>query len=219
MSQEIAAPRRRGRPPRINLSMVLDAARDVLPTRLTVQLVSDRLGVHRNAINYLVGGKDGLLRLLAEDALLHRPAPDTNGLDSWVDLLHEYGVWLREHYAGMGELPDYLPCDVLIDPIESRFVTHITDALQKAGFSDETCRRAVCGVSVLAAGYSHAVRLVASLAPNSMPLDGSGAKPVSLIPEQGAVKLPTLDPEQFEFMLDTYISGLKLENANRPNEK
>lgn len=211
MNQEIAVPRRRGRPPRINLSMVLDAARDLLPSRLTVQLVSDRLGVHRNAINYLVGGKEGLLRLLAEDAVLKRPAPDTDDLVSWVDQLHEYGVWLRDHYVNMGELPDYLPSDVVFDPSECKFVTQIMAALQEAGFAKATSRRAVCGVSILAAGYSHAVRLVASLTPADEPIAGAGTVPASRTSGRSTVTLPVLDHQQFEFMLDTYISGLRVE--------
>lgn len=214
MNQEIAVPRRRGRPPRINLSMVLDAARDLLPSRLTVQLVSDRLGVHRNAINYLVGGKEGLLRLLAEDAVLKRPAPDTDPLVSWGDQLHDYGVWLRDHYLIMGELPDYLPSDVVFDPSECKFVTQIMAALQEAGFPKATSRRAVCGVSILAAGYSHAVRLVASLTPEGEPIAGAGTVPTSRAPESSTVTLPVLDHQQFEFMLDTYISGLTRELAN-----
>lgn len=202
--------RRRGRPPRINLNMVLSVSRSISPDQLTIQVVADRLGVQRNAINYLVGDKEGLLRLLAEDALLHRPAPDTHGASTWCDLLHEYGVWLRDTYLTMSDLPDYVPCDTIIDPQELDFVQNIERVLNEADFPQSMCRRVILGVAALTAGFVHSVRLAA----RAVPLNGlrhavSDDGRVPLSPEQAGSALPDLDSEQFEFMLDSYIDGLE----------
>ncbi|WP_394525453.1 TetR/AcrR family transcriptional regulator [Paenarthrobacter nicotinovorans] len=68
MSAPQAAQRGRGRPPRISRAKVVEAARKLDPTRLTMQAVADELGVDRKTVHYHVSDREELLQLVAQDA-------------------------------------------------------------------------------------------------------------------------------------------------------
>jgi AcrR family transcriptional regulator len=67
-----AAGSRRGRPPKLDLAQIIEAAEAFDGEPVTITALAERLGVARNAISYYVKGRNDLEMLLAERRLAAR---------------------------------------------------------------------------------------------------------------------------------------------------
>ncbi|MEU8240213.1 TetR/AcrR family transcriptional regulator C-terminal domain-containing protein [Actinoplanes missouriensis] len=141
--QDDSAPRRRGRPPRISRARIVAEARAMDPETLTMQAVAERLGVDRKALNYHVSDRDGLLELVALDAL-HAEVGETElpaGAD-WREATRHFAHAMRSGMVRTGALFEYVRMPVgglsTLAPAE-----RYAETLLAAGFTAEQASRAL----------------------------------------------------------------------------
>ncbi|MFD4636655.1 TetR/AcrR family transcriptional regulator [Lentzea sp. NPDC058436] len=94
------SPPRKGRPPRISLTAILDAAETLSPDALTMSAVARHLGVATSALYTHVRDREELLGALAERLGAELRAPEED-LD-WRTWLRTYA---RDMYAALGRHP------------------------------------------------------------------------------------------------------------------
>jgi AcrR family transcriptional regulator len=137
-------PRRRtGRPAQIDRAAILRAARDIDPSHLTMRAVADLLGVDPTSLNYHVGGRGGLLRLVATDAFLTRLAVGIPDEGPWSVAAARFAQLFRDALLATGPLVDHVRFDGAamvrtLAPVETLLRT-----LEGAGFDPEDAARFV----------------------------------------------------------------------------
>ncbi len=135
-SDQPPAPRRRGRPPRISVDMIVAVTREIPARDVTVQAVADALGVDRKAVHYYVRGREELLALVAAELVgenVQRIAISAD--DDWRDVLRGFAVGMRDAIVDTGSYSHYLDMPTLflaaIDVVEISL-----SALLRAGFAE-----------------------------------------------------------------------------------
>lgn len=161
---------RRGRPRRLTLDQVLDAALQIGLADLTMNQVAEQLGVAKAVLYGYVGGRDELVRLATARAGQRHPFPEDNG-QPWPDYALEHARAVFDLMTGDVQLvASYLSgglgAVVQVDRTEAWIAS-----LTKRGF---TGREAILleqaiGFVVLGAAvnYNHAVTLRSRGLPHS----------------------------------------------------
>lgn len=211
----MAQERRRGRPPRIDREKILAVARTLPPGRLTMQAVADRLGVHRNAVHYYVADREGLMKLLAHDAVV-RNARDYHIPEdtSWQGVVRAFATWLKDNYLAAGELLDYYRYDAPENLKELLPVEHLLKTLIAQGFTPERAGRTLIMTVTLALGYARDVLLSgedgthpqSTAIAEAIPVDNAEFALLRRLADSGGQQA---DPAQFAFSLETMIRGLE----------
>jgi TetR/AcrR family tetracycline transcriptional repressor len=113
------------------------------PETLTMQAVAEQLGVDRKALNYHVSDRDGLLELVALDAL-HTEVGGTElppGAD-WREATRHFARGMRDGMVRTGALFEYVRMPVgglsTLAPAE-----RYAETLMAAGFTEEQASRAL----------------------------------------------------------------------------
>jgi TetR/AcrR family tetracycline transcriptional repressor len=113
------------------------------PETLTMQAVAEQLGVDRKALNYHVSDRDGLLELVALDAL-HAEVGGTElppGAD-WREATRHFARGMRDGMVRTGALFEYVRMPVgglsTLAPAE-----RYAETLMAAGFTEEQASRAL----------------------------------------------------------------------------
>lgn len=131
-----ATPARVGRPPRVSVAAIIEAAREIGLERVTLKEVAERLGVALATLYRHVKNRDELVRLAAFEAALERRLPDSAHAH-WTELATRYAETLFESFVAepqmiaellKGRIGPHAEVDVL-----EQFLTEIT----KHGFSEE----------------------------------------------------------------------------------
>jgi AcrR family transcriptional regulator len=140
-SEPTVAPPKRGRPPRINRSVIAAAANELGLEGLTLKGVADHLGVSVAALYHYVSGKDELLRIAAEESTRAIPLPVDHG-QNWAQWLFEWAEYNRAVFSSQpGLLAQYL--EGAIEPeVMVRTLDDILAVLVREGFSVENANRA-----------------------------------------------------------------------------
>ncbi|WP_328467753.1 TetR/AcrR family transcriptional regulator C-terminal domain-containing protein [Actinoplanes sp. NBC_00393] len=138
------APRRRGRPARIDRARIVAAARDMDPQTLTMQAVAERLGVDRKALNYHVSDREGLLELVALDVLSGEVSeiPMPAGGD-WRDQLRAFAHNMRAGLVRTGALFEYVRMPVAGGLAGIAAAEKLMESLVAAGFAERDAGRAI----------------------------------------------------------------------------
>lgn len=219
--------RLKGRPARIDRKKIVDASRQIPAERLTMQAVAEVLGVDPTALNYHVGGKDGFMRLIAEDRAraavddFELPDPST----PWQETLVVFAHAMRRAVTSIGPLSHYIES---IPSLTAHFlspVEHVLRVLVNAGFDIETAVRSIALVSHVAAlnGRLDAKRkdrrngvLTSHTEERIRFFESEEADSLPLLREVVLGDHPDLVPdraggteEQFDFDLDVLIAGME----------
>lgn len=144
---------RRGRPRRLELDQVLEAALAVGLQQLTMATVADRLGVAKAVLYGYVANREELVRLAAAFAARHHDFPEDHG-QSWTIWTLEYARALFETMTMEGELLETWLNGGQSPVVEVDAAEMWLAAMTKRGFSGEEAlqlRRAVSHVVIGAA--------------------------------------------------------------------
>lgn len=136
-----AARSRRGRPSRIDRDQIVAAARGIDPQALTMQAVAERLGVDRKALNYHVSDRDGLLELVALDALHAELAGISLPAGDWRQAVRVFARGLRDGMARTGALFDYVRIPLAGSSGVLASADQLIQMLVGAGFAAEDAGR------------------------------------------------------------------------------
>ena len=214
---EAAGPRRRGRPRQISRERIVSAARDLPPDTLTMQAVAGALGVDPKALNYHVGGREGLRELVALDVFeseLRRVELPEDG--DWRVVARSYAAAIRDAYLKVGVLATsfHLPAASglgALAPVEC-----LLQALVDAGFDAVQAGRALTQISetAYAAGRTAVLAAQNRVHPNvpevADALEHAAAQDFSILRQVIAANGTDTDgADQFEFSLAVVIAGLE----------
>jgi AcrR family transcriptional regulator len=97
-SHATAAPNRVGRPPRVNLQLIVEAALEIGLDRVSLPMIADKLGVGSSTLYRHVRNRDELLRLATVKVALERRLPAGTDLH-WSELAARYAESLYESLA------------------------------------------------------------------------------------------------------------------------
>jgi AcrR family transcriptional regulator len=147
----IAPARKSGRPPKLVLEQVLDAAIEIGLEEVTIAALAEQLGTGIAAIYRLVESRDHLLRLGAERLAKGLSVPKDRG-QSWAAYLVDYGEWLfNVLVTGPNLLTRYLE-----GALDSAFTVPGTElvlaVLCKRGLAPVEALRALEGVTLIVGG-------------------------------------------------------------------
>ncbi len=209
--------RRRGRPRQIDRERILSAARDLPPDALTMQAVAGALGVDPKALNYHVGGREGLRELVALDVFeseLRRVELPADG--DWRVVARSYAAAIRDAYLQVGVLATsfHLPAANglgALAPVEC-----LLQALVDAGFDAVQAGRALTQISetAYAAGRTAVLAAQNRVHPNvpevADALEHAAAQDFPILRQVVAASGADQDgTDQFDFSLAVVIAGLE----------
>jgi TetR/AcrR family tetracycline transcriptional repressor len=209
--------RRRGRPRQISRERIVSAARDLPPDAMTMQAVAGALGVDPKALNYHVGGREGLRELVALDVFeseLRRVELPADG--DWRVVARSYAAAIRDAYLKVGVLATsfHLPAASglgALAPVEC-----LLQALVDAGFDAVQAGRALTQISetAYAAGRNAVLAAQNRVHPNvpevADALEHAAAQDFSILRQVVAASGTDQDgTDQFEFSLAVVIAGLE----------
>jgi TetR/AcrR family transcriptional regulator, tetracycline repressor protein len=209
------APRRRGRPSRINLQAIVEVARTIDPAALTMQAVAERLDVDPKAINYYVGDREGLLALTAfeifNEELSKAPPPEG---DDWRDVVRNYARALRHASAQLGPLARSIRLREAASRSSLELVESVLAAIAAAGFEPGDARRILVAISDIAFADVIDIDLVAQhkthpQVPDLLQaIEGAGQSFPHLREVVSVAQQSPHDDRQFDFHLESFLSGL-----------
>lgn len=211
-AQPSPAPARRGRGTRAGLTRegIVEAARGLDPSTLTMQAVADVLGVDRKALNYHVRDRESLLELLAIDAMLAASSevevhPDAD----WREACRAWAYGMRDSVVATGALVSELR---LTTPQELGALGPAEVVLEKllaAGFEVETAARGMHLLSTISIGFGR--DLVLSSGEGGHPQVAEVRRALRAAAGYDALRslvssgLDTYDDTQFEFDLAAFF--------------
>ncbi|MEU1160773.1 hypothetical protein ABZ372_08230 [Streptomyces sp. NPDC005921] len=147
--------RGRGRRAGLDLARIIEAARTLDTSTLTMQAVADRLGVDRKAVNHHVSDRESLLRLLALDTFSKgSPGVEIPPAASWQEACRIYAAAFTDSLIAADALAEHLMPDnslytQFIEPAEA-----IAKRMTEAGFDDEGAVRSLAMLTNLCWAYA-----------------------------------------------------------------
>lgn len=145
------APKRLGRPPRIDLAAIADAALAIGFEQVTMRAVAERLGVSVPGLYHHVSGREELLRLAAERALARVELPEDRG-QHWATWLRAWARYIRGALRDQPELVEHFVAGGLDDDRLLEVVGRALDVLRRDGFEPLEAMAAWEAVSSMALG-------------------------------------------------------------------
>lgn len=215
---KLAAKKRgRGRPSRIDGARIIEVARKMDPETLTMQAVADELGVDRKALHYHVADREGLMRLLAENAFLQalQLEPFVASAD-WRENVRSFAALMRISYISAGSLVAYVHLDGEMGLQAMVPAEQVMQGMIEAGLSRMDAAHALAFLSEFVYTSARNLLLVRSTE-GEHPQGGEVRKALALAEahEFSAMRTMTevswevFDKAQFEFDLDVYILGIE----------
>jgi AcrR family transcriptional regulator len=150
-----AAPARVGRPPRVNLQLIVDAALAIGLDRVSLPMVADKLGVGSSTLYRHVRNRDELLRLATVKLTLERRLPAGTGLH-WSELAARYAENLYESLAREPLVIQELMRGRLGPDIEVDYLEPFLQAMSLHGFSPGEGLHLFRAIGMLAVGAAAA---------------------------------------------------------------
>jgi AcrR family transcriptional regulator len=185
------------------------------PQTLTMQAVAERLGVDRKALNYHVSDRDGLLELVALDALhteMSRISLPVSG--DWRQAVRVFARGTRDGMARTGALFDYVRIPLAGGRDTLAPADQLIAALAGAGFAIEDATRVLAFIAEFT--FSSARDLVLAERYGVHPqaaeirrvLDESPAGDLPWLRRVAAMS-PRPGDDQLEFDLTILIAGME----------
>ena len=146
-----AAPGRVGRPPRVNLQLIVDAALQIGLDRVSLAMVAERLGVGSSTLYRHVRNREELLRLATVRLALERRLPSAADLH-WSQLAMRYAENLFESLAREPLVIQQLMRGRLGPDIEVDYLEPFLAAMHEHGFSPGAGLQLFRAIGTLAVG-------------------------------------------------------------------
>ena len=207
---------RRGRPRRVDRERIIEAARALDPSTLTMQQLALEMGVDRKTLHYHVDNRATLIRMVAADAFReafaqHHFTPQTD----WREALRAFATITREAVISAGAWASYVAIEKEEDLDAIRPAEAAAQALVTAGLPENHAGRVIALLAELS--YTSA---------RDRALTGSGTHPqepelehaLEAAPEGefalvrrlvGAHSASLGSDEQFAFDVDLIILGVE----------
>jgi TetR/AcrR family transcriptional regulator, tetracycline repressor protein len=175
---------RRGRPRRVDRDRIVQAAKALDPTTLTMQALADEIGVDRKTLHYHVQDRASLIRMVAADAFrdavaAHHFVPERD----WRKAIHAFATITRDAVIAAGAWGSYVGFQTEEDLEAARPAEAAIDALVGSGLPEAEAGRVVAMVAVLAFASGR-----------DLALSESGTHPQEANLEQVLDKAQALDP-------------------------
>mgnify|MGYP001792856888 CR=1 FL=1 len=192
----------RGRPPRIRLEDVVDAACRLGLEGLTVVAVANQLGVRDSAIYRYVDSREELLHLVADRALDDFDA-DFDPTADLEELLVEFGQRIRHFLAKYQGMADYCTRFGERPPVR-RLAERVYEAVVDRELHPVEAVVAVDAVSSYV--FAHAQASPIGIRADPVPVDPAELSPIHA---EGRAVADALDPDEyFGWLLGVLVSGL-----------
>jgi AcrR family transcriptional regulator len=180
------ATRTRGRPRRLELEQVIDAALEVGLSRLTMTSVAQRLGVGKAVLYGYVSSREELLKIAASRASSQHPFPSDDG-GHWAVWVLRYCSALFEVLSKSDDMLELWISGQQSNVIEVDATELWLKILTRAGFSPLHALNIRRGASQLVIG-------TAASAKRSMALDGAGKSRSQTFPKMIAGRSKVTSP-------------------------
>jgi AcrR family transcriptional regulator len=143
--------KRIGRPPRIDLAAIADAALEIGFEEATMRRVAEHLGVSVPGLYHYVKGRDDLLRVAAERAIARVELPEDRG-QHWAEWLRAWAHYIRGALGNRPELVEHFVTGGLEDDRLLEVIGQALDVLCREGFEPPQALAAWEAVSTMALG-------------------------------------------------------------------
>jgi len=211
---------RRGRPRRLTLDQLIEAALAVGLHQLTMAAVADRLGVGKAVLYGYVGSRDELVQLAAAHAAAQHPFPEDRG-QPWPQWILEYARALFEVMTMKGELLESWLTGGQSPVVEVDAAEMWLRVLTSRGFSGEEALQLRRAVSHLVIGAASSAKHDRSLRDGGRPRRISARQAVlSRPPEETLLLRQFVDvfarevsAQNWEFALFLLLKGAIAERA------
>jgi TetR/AcrR family tetracycline transcriptional repressor len=141
-------------------SQILEAARSLDPSTLTMKAVADRLGVDRKALHHYVSDRDTLLGLVADDIFAASFSPSQiTEQSTWQDACRAYAHGVTASAIAVGALSDHLRFDKLLITTMLATTEVVLGKLVTAGFTDETAVRSLALLTNICVAYARDIEI------------------------------------------------------------
>ncbi|MGP0174969.1 hypothetical protein ACSVIJ_24225 [Pseudomonas sp. NCHU5208] len=211
-----ASERSRGQRAGLDLKRIIEVARTIEHTELSMQTVADALNVDRKALNYHVRDRQTLLNLVAIDAFDGNFSSEgISAAASWDEACRRFSHNFVESVVSLGSLAEHLwfgdsISDLTLAPSEALF-----EHFRIAGFHDEDSVRLVTMLAILCLGHARDILQAATEAGCTRPrslkasLEGADPKAFKNLIRIAALGVDTYSREQLDFTVDIFIEGAR----------
>ena len=204
-----------GRPRRLKLDDVLEAALAIGAHKLTMAAVAERLGVAKAVLYGYVRSREELVQLAVARATRKKQFPSDNG-QSWGLLILQYGRALFEVLTMDGQLLESWLSGGQAPAVEISSTEVWLGAMTARGFTGEEAMQLLRAVTHVvmgaAASYKHEAAMRASGAPRSVAarraLLAHPAEETPLLREVREVFEREVTPENWEYALYLLLQGV-----------
>jgi len=214
------AERSRGQRAGLDLERIVEAARRIDHSALSMQVLADALNVDRKALNYHVKERQTLLSLLAQDAFDGRfVASGVANADCWEAAVQNFGRSFVEAVLSLGELAEHLWFDDFLTELALVPCEALFEHLRLAGFQDETAVRLITMLVTLCLG--HARDLIQAEAQPDRPrprslkatLKKTHGQKFPNLARISQLAVDTYCPTQIDFEISVLLEGARLRLA------
>jgi AcrR family transcriptional regulator len=148
---ESPAPRRVGRPPRIDREAIARAALDIGLDQVTMKRVAAKLGMSVAGLYHHVRGRDELMKLAFEQSLSEMPLPEDHG-QHWTEWLREWARHTRTAMASQPELVQRYTSGSISSDRVVEAIGRVLEVLHRSGFEPPAAMAAFRVVANVAVG-------------------------------------------------------------------
>jgi TetR/AcrR family tetracycline transcriptional repressor len=195
-------------------SQILDVARSLDPSTLTMKAVADRLGVDRKALHYYVKDRDTLLGLVAEDIFSASFSPTQITAHSrWQDACRDYAHGVARSAIAVGALSDHLRLDKLLITTMLETTEVVLGKLVAAGFDDETAVRSLALLTNICVAYARDIEASSRGAQHPRldllqgALKANPSRTFENLARIAASATDTYDHRQLDHSIDVFLRG------------
>jgi TetR/AcrR family tetracycline transcriptional repressor len=214
VTQRSRAGRVQGKHAGLERSQIIEAARSLDPSTLTMKAVADRLGVDRKALHHYVTDRDTLLRLVAEDIFAASFSPAVIAEQSgWQAACRAYAHGIASSAVAVGALSEHLRLDKLLATTMLATTEVVLERLVAAGFTDETAVRSLALLTNLCLAYARDVEVSSRRGEHPRlellrgALAATGSDRFENLERIAAAAIDTYDSRQLDHGIEVFLRG------------
>lgn len=198
----------------LQLSQILEVARSLDPSTLTMKAVADRLGVDRKALHHYVNDRDTLLGLVANDIFSASFSPaDIATASGWQAACRAYAYGVTNSAIAVGALTEHLRLDRMLATTMLATTEAVLSKMVAAGFTDEAAVRSLALLTNICVAYARDIEVASRRGahPRLDLLRGALAAQATETFENleriAASSTDTYDQRQLDHSIDVFLRG------------